>query len=257
VAYKSEEQEQPNTTSWKEPLRHAWRELRQLEPRLILYVVSVALGIWLFLWLGNLASTSGANAWDRGLILLMRTPGNPGNPVGPVWFEEAVRDVTALGSSVVVLLISFGVVGYLLLQDNRRTALVLGAAVLGAYVLNLLFKAVYARPRPDIVPALSAAYNASFPSGHSMIAAAMYPTISALLAELQDRRRTRIYLMALGLFLTLAVGLSRVYLGVHWPSDVLAGWIAGGIWALLVWSVAHRISHGPGLADAGDGRRSN
>jgi undecaprenyl-diphosphatase len=256
VAYESEEQEQPGADSWAGAARRRWRHLRQIEPRLLLLVVAIALGLWLFLSLGNLASASDTNAWDRELILLMRTPGDLGNPVGPVWLEGAVRDVTALGSSVIVLLISAGLIGFLLLHGDRRTAALLVAAVLGAYVLNLLFKAIYARPRPDIVPALSAAYNASFPSGHSMISAAMYPTIGALLAQLQTRRRTRAYLMFLGLFVTLIVGLSRIYLGVHWPSDVLAGWIAGGLWALLVWSIAHHRSQRSGAAGASHGSRA-
>jgi undecaprenyl-diphosphatase len=241
VVHNSEEQEQLDPGSWVERARQQSRHLGDLEPRLLLSVVAIALGLWLFLTLGNLATASSTNAWDQEIILLMRTPGDLGNPVGPVWLEGAVRDVTALGSTVIVLLISLGLVGFLLLHGDRRTAILLVAAVLGAYVLNLLFKAVYARPRPDIVPALSAAYNASFPSGHSMISAAMYPTIGALLAQLQTRRRTRVYFIFLGLFVTLIVGLSRIYLGVHWPSDVLAGWIAGGIWALLVWSVAYHM----------------
>jgi undecaprenyl-diphosphatase len=105
-------------------------------------------------------------------------------------------------------------------------------------LLNLLLKLGFDRPRPDLVPHLTEAYQTSFPSGHSMSSAATYLTLGAMLARVQPSRRLKIYFLSLAIAVMLLVGFSRVYLGVHWPSDVLAGWAAGAIWALACWLLA-------------------
>jgi undecaprenyl-diphosphatase len=144
-----------------------------------------------------------------------------------------VRDFTALGSAGVLVFLTLSVVGYLILLQRYALALLVVVAVSGGLLLSLPLKSALDRQRPDLAPALTEAQFASFPSGHSMAAAATYLTLGALLARVQPRRRLRIYFLALAMLVTLLVGASRVYLGVHWPTDVLAGWTAGATWALL------------------------
>jgi undecaprenyl-diphosphatase len=101
------------------------------------------------------------------------------------------------------------------------------------------------RDRPALVPHGSVVYTASFPSGHSMLAASTYLTMGALLARVQRRRRIKAYILMVAITATLLVGISRVYLGVHWPTDVIAGWTAGTGWALLCWLLARWLqAHG-------------
>jgi undecaprenyl-diphosphatase len=127
---------------------------------------------------------------------------------------------------------------YLLLAGKRATALFVIAAVVGGMLLSTALKIGFERPRPDLVPAATRVYTASFPSGHAMLSAITYLTLGALLARVEERRRVKAFLIGVAVTLTMLVGISRVYLGVHWPSDVLAGWCVGAAWAALCWFVA-------------------
>jgi undecaprenyl-diphosphatase len=147
-------------------------------------------------------------------------------------------DITALGSTTVLTLICVGVIVYLLMDGKRGAALLVLVSVAGGSLVTTLAKLAFARPRPDLVAHLVEVSSYSFPSGHAMSSAVTYLTLAALLARFQKRRRMKAYLLAVGLTLTLTIGVSRVYLGVHWPSDVLAGWALGAAWAMLCWEAA-------------------
>ena len=125
--------------------------------------------------------------------------------------------------------------GFIALQGKRKAALFLIFAVGGGMLLSLALKHGFSRPRPDLVPHASIVHTMSFPSGHSMMSATTYLTLAAILWRTQRRRRLKLYLFAAALLLTILVGFSRVYLGVHWPTDVLAGWFAGAAWACCAW----------------------
>jgi undecaprenyl-diphosphatase len=112
-------------------------------------------------------------------------------------------------------------------------ALFVLGSVAGGVLISQAMKWAYARPRPDLVPHGTEVFTASFPSGHSMMSAVVYLTLGALLARTQSERRVKTYVLAVAVLLTVLVGASRVYLGVHWPTDVLAGWALGGMWALI------------------------
>ena len=192
--------------------------------------------------------------FDERVLLALRRADNPEEPVGPRWLAEVARDVTALGSVSVLTLVVCAVGGFLVLVRRWRTlALVVGSTVGGA-VVNTLLKSLFARPRPTVVPHLTHVLTESFPSGHAMLSAIVYLTLGALLAQLVERRWQRAYLVGVALTLTLLIGLTRVYLGVHYPTDVLGGWMAGLAWALLTATLARAVKRrSPGLREESRG----
>jgi undecaprenyl-diphosphatase len=117
-------------------------------------------------------------------------------------------------------------------------ALMLLAATLGGTAISEGLKMGFNRPRPDLVAHVVETTSMSFPSGHAMLSAVTYLTLGALIARTQEKKRLRGYVLGAAVLLTLLIGASRVYLGVHWPTDVLAGWCLGAAWALLCWAVA-------------------
>jgi undecaprenyl-diphosphatase len=176
-------------------------------------------------------------AFDRAVLLAFRDTANASVPIGPPWLREAARDVTSLGSTIVLGIILFAVVGYLLLDRKRAAAWLMLGAVLGGVALNSSLKFVFARPRPDFVIPAVQVFTASFPSGHAALSAITYLTLGAILARTHPAARIRIYLMSVAALVTGLVGLSRVYLGVHYPTDVLAGWCVGAAWAMGCWAL--------------------
>ncbi len=204
-------------------------------------VVLVAVGIvtlscWAFLLAAD-AVTEHGHA-DERILLLLREPNDPSDPIGPQWVEEAARDVTALGGHTVLTLLVSSVLGFLLLGRHYPAGLLVLIATSGGGLLSTTLKGVYSRPRPDLVPHLAYVNSSSFPSGHAMLSAVVYLTLGALLARLVEWRWAKLYCVGVAVVLTLLVGASRVYLGVHYPTDVVAGWSGGLAWAVLCWLVA-------------------
>jgi undecaprenyl-diphosphatase len=198
-------------------------------------LVAVVVGAALLLGFGKLANLvrrASAPAFDEWLIIALRTPGNLADPIGPAWVEEMMRDFTALGSTGVLTVVVLAVAGFLAMTRKGHAALLVLASVIGGVLISQTTKWAYARPRPDLVPHGAEVFTASFPSGHSMMSAVVYLTLGALLARTQPDRAVKAYILAVAVVLTALVGASRVYLGVHWPTDVLAGWTLGGLWAL-------------------------
>lgn len=174
---------------------------------------------------------------DGRLLLSLRNPQDAADPLGPPWLEELMRDITAFGGTGPLAFITLAGMVYLLLRQRLRTALFLFTAIAGGQLLSSLLKAGFDRPRPDLVPHGMTVYTASFPSGHAMMTAIVYLTLAALLARSESRRRLKTFLLLLAASVTLMVGISRVYLGVHWPSDVLGGWMIGSAWAAGCWTL--------------------
>ena len=175
---------------------------------------------------------------DNAILLALREPGEPGNPIGPPWLEEAGRDITALGGVSVLTIIVVAVAMHLILNGRARTAAYLTFAVATGTILSTALKALFDRPRPDLIGVVRI-FTASFPSGHATVSAVAYLTLGALLAEATKRRSLKVFYISCAVFLTVVVGVSRIYLGVHYPTDVLAGWALGTAWALLCATTVH------------------
>ncbi|HJX28932.1 MAG TPA: phosphatase PAP2 family protein [Thermoanaerobaculia bacterium] len=230
-----------------------WQDLARQELLPLLLLVLVAGGVWVFAELAEEVREGDTVNVDRAILLSMREPDDLSDPLGPRWLEETGRDFTALGSIGVLAALTLAVCGFLILDRKGRAALLVFAAVGGGFLGSTLLKEGFQRARPDLVPHGMQVYTASFPSGHSMMSASTYLTIAVLLARVQKRRRLRAFILFLAALLTLLVGLSRVYLGVHWPTDVLAGWTAGGVWALLCWAAALRLQRQGAVEKPGEG----
>lgn len=205
-------------------------------------LVAIATLSFAFVALAALVTFGRSVKFDKSLLMALRVPGRPDDPLGPPWFEEAARDITALGSNTVLILLLIGACCYLVLQQKWRTALFMALAVSSGGATSFLLKAMFDRPRPNLLAQQAEVFTSSFPSSHAMVSAVTFLTFSALLARSEAARRLKVFLVSSALVLTLTVGASRVYLGLHWPSDVVAGWAAGTAWALGAWMMA-RLLH--------------
>jgi undecaprenyl-diphosphatase len=219
--------------------RRSW-----LVPSILIPIALIGAAAWAFIELLDEVGEGETRAIDEAILLVFRVPGDPADPIGAPWLEEAMRDITALGSAPALVIAVLAVFGFLALAKAWRPAIFILAASGGGLVLSSLLKYTVDRPRPDLVPHGNLIYTSSFPSGHSMMSAVVYFTLAALVTRLIERRRLKGYALGVAMILTLLVGVSRVYLGVHWPSDVLAGWTAGAVWALGCWLIARWIGLG-------------
>jgi undecaprenyl-diphosphatase len=220
---------------WYRPLRDALRWVGGHEASLLISLILLAGTIWIFIFLADEVLEGETRALDTKILVAMRSPMDTSDPIGPIWLEEMGRDFTALGGTGVLTMILLLVSGYLMLIRKFHALILMLMAIGGAWILSLLLKGFFGRPRPDLIPHEAAVYNASFPSGHAMISAAFYLTLGVLLSRVHARRRIQGYFLTAAMIITLIVGISRIYLGVHWPSDVLAGWTLGSAWAILCW----------------------
>ena len=186
-------------------------------------------------------------ALDVRILRALRRADDPAKPVGPDWLEFAMLDLTGLGGPTVLGLVVCAVVGFLCLQARYRTALVIVVTSVSGELVNSAMKHAFMRPRPTVVPHLREAVSTSFPSGHAMDSALIYLTLGAMLMRVAERRLTKLYCLGVALILTLLVGVSRVYIGVHYPTDVVAGWILGFVWASLCWLAAERFEANTGV----------
>lgn len=204
----------------------------------VVAIGGIALAATGVLRLASATATGSTRAFDSGIMTALRAPGDLKQPIGPAWLQEAMLDFTALGGTAVLTLLTILSCGFLLAQRKWRRAAFLAVAISGGAILNAALKIGFARPRPDLVAHLVKVHDLSFPSGHAMNSAVVYLTLGVLLARAETGRRVKAYLLGGAVFLTFLVGCSRVYLGVHYPTDVVAGWTVGASWATLCWLVA-------------------
>ena len=207
--------------------------------RLMLLSLLVAvIAIWVFINVAGEVLEGDTQAFDEWLLLSLRDRSDTSNPIGPRWVAEFARDITALGGVAVLVMVTATVAGYLWICRVYHAMWLLLASTLGGLAVSSMLKLYFDRPRPSVVPHLAHVSTASFPSGHSVLSAVVYLTLGALLARLVPRVAVRAYVLWVAMSLTFLIGISRVYLGVHYPTDVVAGWAVGLAWASLCWHAA-------------------
>lgn len=216
-----------------------WRTLPGGEGFGLILVLFLLCGtVWGFVEIADEVMEGEYQRVEESLVRSLRRPDDATRPIGPAWMAEVGRDLTALGGVACLALVTLFAAGYLALAGKRHTAVLVLAATLSGLGLSTALKEAFDRERPEVVPHLSYVSTSSFPSGHSMLSSVVYLTLGTLLARAATRRRLKVYCIQGALVLTVLVGLSRVYLGVHYPTDVLGGWAAGLAWALVCWLVA-------------------
>jgi undecaprenyl-diphosphatase len=207
------------------------------EIKVLLWIFIIILGTLIFVIIANAVSEGETNRFDLMILESLRVQGNLHQPIGPQWIEPAMRDITSLGGGTVIVIITVIVVGFLLLQKNYNAMWLILIATIGGALVGLGLKELMGRERPPEIFHLVYVNTLSFPSGHSMISAVVYLTQAFLLSRIQKKKSIRVYIIMVALILTFLIGISRVYLGVHYPTDVFAGWSIGFAWAFLCWFV--------------------
>ena len=214
------------------------RWLGRQEAAVLVAALGILLALFSFIKIAEQLGEGELAHFDEWLLHLLRVPSHPQIPIGPAWLLEVAQDITPLGGRTMLVAVTLFAIGYLALERKYGAMWLVGVATAGGGLLSTGLKQFFGRERPDLVPHLAAVSSLSFPSGHSLLAAVLYLTLGALLARFAARRRTKVYLLTVALFATFMIGSSRVYLGVHYPTDVLAGWCVGLVWALSCWLVA-------------------
>jgi undecaprenyl-diphosphatase len=219
-------------------LLRTFERVTLIEPTVLIVHAVGTIALWGFVQVADEVFEGETETLDHWVLHQLRDPADPADAIGPPWVEEMARDATALGGVAWLTFTVCVVAVYLWLDGKPRLMFfALGATISGTLV-SLLLKSLFDRPRPELVPHLARVYTSSFPSGHSMLAAVVYLTLGSLLAAAMPNRKLKLYVLSVAVLLTIFVGLSRTYLGVHYPTDVLAGWLAGLVWALLCWLFA-------------------
>jgi undecaprenyl-diphosphatase len=208
-----------------------WRELV-----LLLAIGTITASLWIFISITDgVVTQKEYRGMDKNILLAFRTPDDLSRPIGPAWVKAVSLDISSLGSASVLTLITLLICGYLFLERKFAAAFLIIFAAVSGTLLNQMLKDVVGRERPQIVPHLAEISNSSFPSGHSMLSSIIYLTLAVLLTQTVKTWPTKMYLVGSAFMLAFLVGLTRVIIGVHYPSDVLGGWTAGTAWAILCW----------------------
>lgn len=209
-------------------------------------IVLVAITFGVLALVGNVLDGD-TQRYDERILRSLRRAGDPSQPIGPHWVKIIAEDITALGSATVLGLTVLAVVGFLALQGMYRNAAFVLVASVGGWFLNDLLKSMFARPRPSIVPHLRDVWSLSFPSGHALTSAVVYLTLGVLLMRFAQRPVVKWYCITVAMTATMLVGASRVFLGVHYPTDVVGGWLIGLCWALFFWLIERSLERRAGL----------
>lgn len=199
----------------------------------------IALGVMTFVEVADDMTEADGQAFDH-MVLNWVQP-SPGQPAGPWWLHEAAEDLTSLGGISVLTLFAVIVIGMLVLLRKRLSAVLLVVGLAGGVALSEGLKAVFERERPPLDYQAVETINASFPSGHALLSTVFYLTLGVMLTRAFPQRGLKAFVLGSAMVIALLIGLTRIYLGAHWASDVFAGWCAGAAWAMSLWLVAYAI----------------
>jgi len=209
--------------------------LRLREVGVLLALLAITVGAWAFIKLASEVAEGDTQSFDEWVVRSMRHADDPATAIGSPELPEIARDITALGSVAVLALMTVAAAGYLLVRRQYRAMWFTLIATISGAILSTILKASFDRERPSVVPHLTETMSSSFPSGHSMLSAVVYLTLGTLLMRLTRNRGGKVYILMIAIALAMMGGLTRVYLGGHYPTDVIAGWAAGLTWAVLCW----------------------
>lgn len=229
--------------------KQVWDWIAGHERATVLLVAVAAAGMWLFVLVAGDVFAGTTQSLDERLLLALRTTGDASDPVGPHWVEETARDATSLGGILALTLFTAAMAGYLFFKREAWIAVFVLVTIGSGVAASTLMKAQFDRPRPSLVPHETAIYTKSFPSGHSAMSSLVYLTLGAVMARQERTVKARAFLVAVAVLLLGLVGVSRVYLGVHWPTDVAAGWAFGTSWAAVSWLVFRSLERRLGRRD--------
>lgn len=194
----------------------------------------------LFLAVLVTVSTGGTRVGDEWTLRVLRMPEDSGRAVGPPWLTDVVLAITALGEGPTLTAFVLLAAGWFFFRGDRRALRMMLVVGIGGLLLMLALKYSIGRPRPDIVPHLSRISHGSFPSGHAMMTMAIFLSIAVLVGRGLRSARRRSALVLFAVVASLCIGSTRVFVGVHYPSDVLAGWMIGLAWAAACWLIDAR-----------------
>lgn len=199
----------------------------------------LTLGVFAFIAIADEMAEGELRKIDAWLFLSLRSAGDLSQPLGPPWLQETALEITAIGGFPLIVLTLAAVTGFFIVTKRYGAALYAVLSVGTGALLSQTLKQYYARPRPDLVDHLDVVHTLSFPSGHALVTTVAYLTLASIVIGFLESRRARIYVLSVAVLVAVMVGVSRVYLGVHWPSDVAAGWALGAAWASLSWLIVH------------------
>jgi len=219
---------------WRRALRIARTEIAALSALLV-----IALGVMTFVEVADDMTEADGQLFDQAVLHWLQPIA--GQPRGPWWLQEAAADLTSLGGISVLTLFAVIAFAFLLIQRKRLSALLLVVGLIGGVALSEGLKALFERERPPVAYQAVETLNASFPSGHALLSTVFYLTLGVMLTRAFPSKRLKAFVLGSAILIALLIGLTRVYLGAHWASDVIAGWCAGAAWAMALWLVAYAI----------------
>lgn len=213
----------------------------KLEIKLLLNLCVIAFSLFVFIVVAQEVKNGSTKEFDYWVLNSLRLSGNVKMPVGPEWLNILMTDITALGGAAIIALVTLTMIFYLFLKKNYSFLWLILIATLGGAVISLGLKELFSRERPPIEYHLLTVKSLSFPSGHATMSSIVYLTQGALVAKIQSVKSLKIYFILIAAVLVFLIGISRIYLGVHYPTDVVAGWSIGITWASVCWLITQYV----------------